>query len=283
MFELYRSANVHEALLLRDQLTAAGVLCRLDRVGRELRLIILRHEDETVARAALARLQADPKDKRWRDASWQQGRVLPAHAYGHREFSYWQRLWRGLGLWTASVILACVAVYAMLLAQPAAILAAFSAPDDLHQAWLQPWRWWTPALLHFSLLHLVFNLLWWWQLAQIIERLQSTRRLLLLSLLCAGVSNAVQWLWSGPHFGGLSGVIYGLAAYATFYPRWRPEINLRWPLSLFWALLIWALLASTSWFTALWGATANAAHFSGLICGIVLAAALALRDGRRAP
>ena len=282
MFELYRSSNVHEALLLRDQLVASGVRCRLDRVGRELRLIILRREDETAARTALSRLQAAPKDKRWRDASWQQGRVLPAHAYGHREFTYWQRLWQGLGLWTASIILACVVVYVMLLAQPAVILATFSAPADLLQAWHQPWRWWTPALLHFSLFHLVFNLLWWWQLAQIIERRQSTQRLLLLTLLCAGVSNAVQWFHSGAHFGGLSGVIYGLAAYWTLYPRWRPQVGTPWPLSLFWALLIWAVLASIPAFSAWWGATANAAHFSGLACGAVLAAALAWRDGRRA-
>ena len=43
-----------------------------------------------------------------------------------------------------------------------------------------------PILLHFTVLHLLFNLLWWWYLGGMIERHSGSGKLLLL-MLVAGV------------------------------------------------------------------------------------------------
>ncbi len=283
MFELHRLQNTHLALSLRDQLDAAGIACRLDQVGRELRLVVLKDEDAQAARAILQLTLAHPEDKRIRDASWQQGKLLPQRVYAHHELGYWARLWRGMGPLTALVLLICTLVYLMLLWNPTGILAALGAPVSWSVMMAQPWRLLTPCFLHFSLMHLAFNLLWWWQLAQAVELLQSSRRLLMLSLGCALLSNAAQCWWAGPQFGGLSGVIYGLVAYLALYPRWRPELGFRLPMPLFLALMLWLLLGMSGALDSVLGATANAAHVGGLLSGAVLAMIWARIDARPVP
>ena len=44
------------------------------------------------------------------------------------------------------------------------------------------WRIWTPMFMHFSLLHILFNLLWVWMIGGAIERLQGTTHFILLVL-----------------------------------------------------------------------------------------------------
>src|SRR5690606_3556910 len=68
------------------------------------------------------------------------------------------------------------------------------------------WELWRPVLLHFSLVHLLFNGLWWWILARRVEQLDGWLALLALLLLCGWLGNAIQWWYAGPAFGGLSGV-----------------------------------------------------------------------------
>ena len=70
------------------------------------------------------------------------------------------------------------------------------------------WRVATPILLHFGLIHLVGNLSWWSTLATQIERREGTARLALLLGLATVLPNVGQYLASGGHFGGLSGVVY---------------------------------------------------------------------------
>lgn len=45
------------------------------------------------------------------------------------------------------------------------------------------WRYFTHALMHFSLMHILFNLLWWWYLGGAVENASvAVSQLLLLSL-----------------------------------------------------------------------------------------------------
>ncbi|MGH8608156.1 MAG: rhomboid family intramembrane serine protease, partial [Gammaproteobacteria bacterium] len=77
----------------------------------------------------------------------------------------------------------------------------------------QIWRLVTPIFLHFHILHILFNMLWLYQLGTLIERKESTH-LLLFPVVSIGIgSNLAQWWVSGPGFGGMSGVVYGLFGY----------------------------------------------------------------------
>lgn len=75
------------------------------------------------------------------------------------------------------------------------------------------WRVFTPALLHFNLLHIFFNLLWFIMLGNQIEEKVGSLRYLILIILAAIVSNTIQYLMSGPFFLGLSGVVVALAGF----------------------------------------------------------------------
>ena len=71
-------------------------------------------------------------------------------------------------------------------------------------------RWWSPALIHLSLMHIVMNSFWWWVLAKEIEITDGHFVLVTLTLVLALISGYAQYLAVGPYFAGLSGVTYGL-------------------------------------------------------------------------
>ena len=75
------------------------------------------------------------------------------------------------------------------------------------------WRLFTPALLHFDLLHIFFNLIWFILLGNQIEFRIGWKRYLLFILATGIISNTAQYLMSGPFFMGLSGIVVGMAAF----------------------------------------------------------------------
>jgi len=132
----------------------------------------------------------------------------------------------------------------------------------------QVWRLWTPALLHFSVLHLAFNLLWLWEFGRRIEDVQGRGRLLEGVLILAPLSNVAQWLvGDGPMFGGLSGVVYGLLGYLIVAGRLTGDPRLTLQPALVVILLVFLVLFSTGVTSAFGLNIANAAHWGGLIAG----------------
>ncbi len=144
------------------------------------------------------------------------------------------------------------------------------------------WRLFTPALLHFSWVHLVFNCLWMWEFGRRIEIHQGKWRLVGLLLTIALLSNLAQYFAAGSSlFGGLSGVIYGLAGYCWLWSKLRPEEPFAVPDSLFYALVIIMVVMMTGVFGALGIAQiANNAHFAGLVAGLALALVLSAATSR---
>ncbi len=142
----------------------------------------------------------------------------------------------------------------------------------------QPWRLLTPVWLHFGWLHLVFNSLWWWDLGRRIEQRQSVRRLLLLFVFIALVSNLAQ-AWQGGHlFGGLSGVIYGLLGYIWLWDRLRTPVFFL-PQGILIFMLVWLILGMLDVFSVVgMGSMANMAHLGGLLAGLGLALLLSVLE-----
>lgn len=147
----------------------------------------------------------------------------------------------------------------------------------------QWWRLITPIFLHFGLMHLAFNALWYWELGRRIELRSGSLWLLGLTLLFGLVSNCVQWLYSGhPFFGGLSGVLYGLLGYCWIYQMLAPNVHFALPKGVVVLMLVWLVLCLSGLVTLLgFGAIANAAHVSGLLmgCAAGLVAGAAQRFG----
>ena len=133
----------------------------------------------------------------------------------------------------------------------------------------QWWRLVSPMLIHFGLLHLAMNSLWFWELGRRIEARQGAWMVLGLTLVFSLVSNLAQHWMSGPIlFGGLSGVLYGLLGHVWLYQRLAPDSHYQLPRGTVASMLIWLLVCLSGVIGALgFGQIANAAHVSGLLVG----------------
>ncbi|WP_449431863.1 rhomboid family intramembrane serine protease [Pseudomonas putida] len=146
----------------------------------------------------------------------------------------------------------------------------------------QWWRLVSPMLLHFGVLHLAMNGLWYWELGKRIELRQGPWLLLGLTLLFSLVSNLAQHLSSGPSlFGGLSGVLYGLLGHIWLYQWLAPNRHFSLPKGVLVMMLVWLVVCLTGVVGQLGlGQIANAAHVGGLLIGCLtglLGGALARR------
>jgi len=138
----------------------------------------------------------------------------------------------------------------------------------------QYWRLVTPVFLHFGWLHIVFNTLWLWDLGGRVEMVLGHFNMLMLFLVIAVVSNASQFMFSGPGlFGGMSGVVYGLLGFSWVAPLLRPAWRIQPPTAVMVLMVGWLVACMAGVVEVLgFGAIANAAHLGGLICGGVLGA-----------
>lgn len=145
--------------------------------------------------------------------------------------------------------------------------------------YFQPWtasleagQWWrllSPMLIHFGILHLAMNALWYWELGRRIEYRQGGFALLGLTLLFGLLSNFAQFWFCGPSlFGGLSGVLYGLLGYCWIFQLLAPTPAYQLPRGVLAMMLIWLLVCLSGVIDTLGlGAIANAAHVGGLVAG----------------
>ncbi|GAB2907020.1 rhomboid family intramembrane serine protease GlpG [Rheinheimera gaetbuli] len=199
-----------------------------------------------------------PDHPRYQSAAWQlsmpgaaSGPILPAFNL--------QKFWQQAPL-TLLLLALCLVVYGwqQLDWRGSSGLLQLTEPTQL-------WRWFTPMLLHFSLTHLVFNLAWWGYLGQQFERQLGFITLLSVTLSIALLSNAAQYFIVGPHFGGLSGVVYGLFGYFWIAGRLNPAQGLQISNGLAGFMLLWLVLG---FMDILWVSMANWAHLGGLLAGI---------------
>ncbi|MEA5674354.1 rhomboid family intramembrane serine protease [Pseudomonas sp. MH2] len=133
----------------------------------------------------------------------------------------------------------------------------------------QWWRLVSPMLLHFGVLHLAMNGLWYWELGRRIELRQGPWALLALTLVFSLVSNLAQHFIGGPNlFGGLSGVLYGLLGYLWLYQWLAPTPLFSLPRGVLVMMLIWLVICLSGVVGQLgFGQIANAAHVGGLLIG----------------
>ncbi|NOH72169.1 rhomboid family intramembrane serine protease GlpG [Vibrio pectenicida] len=213
----------------------------------------------------LQRFLNNPNDSRYQAASWDMAESR-TNRFHYQSPSMISMLRAKAGPITLSVMALCVVIF--FLQQFGAGRMIFSAlhfPALAGQEW-QLWRWISHALLHFSIVHIAFNLLWWWQLGGDIEQRLGSGKLIQLFFVSAALSGAGQYWMEGANFGGLSGVVYALVGYLFILGYKAHHLGLSIPRPIVGFMLVWLVLGFVQPFMAI----ANSAHLVGLVSGVLL-------------
>lgn len=143
------------------------------------------------------------------------------------------------------------------------------------------WRLATPALLHYDIIHLLFNMLWLGMLGKQMEERMGKKKLLFFILIIAIVSNTAQYLMSGPFFLGFSGIVCGMIAFIWVRQKnaaWEGYSLQRSTFNFIAAFVILMFLLSLGTFIyevakgeAISAGLANTAHLAGALAGYLLA------------
>lgn len=142
----------------------------------------------------------------------------------------------------------------------------------------QVWRLFTPMFLHFGILHLVFNMWWMKDLGSAIESVKGPWTLLGLAFTIAILSHVAQFYVSGPRFGGMSGVVFGLLGYMWMQGKFNPRGALHLNPQTVQFMMIWFVIC----LTGMVGPVANTVHGVGAFVGMAWGYLSARREaGRR--
>ena len=131
----------------------------------------------------------------------------------------------------------------------------------------QVWRLVTPIFIHFGPMHLIFNMIWLYDLGGLIEIRKGSLYLLGLVVASAVASNLAEYAYAGPVFaGGMSGVVYALFGFIWMRERYDPIAGMALRPSTARYMMIWLVLCMTGFL----GPIANAAHVVGLAVGVLI-------------
>lgn len=221
----------------------------------------------------LTQFLRNPADPRYLAASWQSGHTQ--HGIRYANGGVWNNVRQRTGPLTWTLMVLCILTFVVMqIKSEQWVLYWLSWPASSDQ-YFQVWRWFSHALMHFSILHIVFNLMWWWYLGGAIEKKLGSGKLFVITLISALLSGWMQAKFSGIEFGGLSGVVYALMGYSWL----RGESDPASGIYLERGMIVFALIWLVAGYYGLFGmALANMAHFVGLVVGL----AMAFTDSRAA-
>jgi GlpG protein len=289
--------NEAQARQLGDFLHSRGIRNELEAERDNTWSVWIRDEDHVPeAQAILARFKADPNGTEFQNAAEAAAKARRAEAEDLEKYRQRVRSRRsifpkfgnhGIGLLTFILMVVCgyVAVYSRLgdnhewlrnwlITDP----ENFNGRDLSEVARGEFWRLFTPIFIHFGIVHLVFNMLWFYQLGSMIEARKGSLLLFAFIAVSALLSNVAEYFHHHyPIFGGMSGVVYALAGYVWIQGKYNRASGLYLDPQSVTTLLIWLVVC----YTGILGHIANTAHLVGLLTGMLwgrIAAYFAMRN-----
>ena len=132
----------------------------------------------------------------------------------------------------------------------------------------EPWRLLTACMLHGGWMHLVFNVLWTFQLGRILEPVLGWPAMAGLMVFLGATSSAAQFAFSGGGI-GLSGIVYGLFGVLWVLSRYHPRFRGVMREDTAWWLLGWFFLCIVMTEYEVMN-IANVAHGAGAVFGALV-------------
>lgn len=288
-------ATENHALRFWSFLKKQGVESSLENIDSdkdEFCEIWVAEEDQvSSALSYLKDFNSNPDDPKYSSVSKKEKDRKEKNLSGRRGFmefnlrNKWQTRERANGTVTLSLIITCVAVFLLSgMGKNTEMVGGFFISEKLDGQLSEflsgeIWRVFTPIFLHFNFLHILFNMFWLHDLGGQIEKRKGPKFFVSFILILALASNLTQFILTGPAFGGMSGVVYGLFGYVWVKTRLDPADGFR--LDPMVAMIMFGFFLIC--FTGLFGGIANWAHAGGLGVGIAWGYASAYRwnQGRR--
>lgn len=294
MREIGKVPSGRDAARLADYLLTLGIRTRVEENAGAATIWVYEEDQRERAQQELDAFNRDPADSRY-EAAAGEAKSLERQAaaldkrYRKNVIDVRQR-WSSGRLRSRPVTLLLLAIS---LAVGVTTNFGDAAPTDalIRELWITPpvamvgdgatfqglgatlrgqwWRLVTPIFIHHGILHLVFNMFLLIDLGTLIELRRGSPRMLLLVLALAISSNLAEFYWSGPWFGGMSGVGYGLFGYAWMKSRFDPASGFFLHPTTVFILMVWFVLCLAGRV----GDVANAAHTAGLLVGMAIALA----------
>ena len=161
-------------------------------------VMLLESSAQIKAKALAEEFVLNPNNAKYQTAAWQSGetvKLIPNQSFSAAKTLYDLKQ----APFTSSVLVLCLLIYLL-------AMVGVSSP----YSWLkiepiamliESGQWWRvlgPALIHFSVLHIAFNLLWWWSLGKQIEITFGLSSLLMLFVV--SVNNQYSSVKSTIHF-----------------------------------------------------------------------------------
>ncbi len=266
MYKLITLSNHRLAQAFVDYMATKHISIQLNRVGNDVELWLYDETKYKQVKDELALFIKNPMDAHYWQASWQTGKLNVGITYPST--SILSTLYRDSGRLTLFMMSLSLIIFFIMQFNDGyqTILTWLMFPADPYQYW-QLWRWITPILLHFSISHILFNLIVWWFLGNKIEHYLGMSKLLEITLLSAGISNYAESFFSGNQFGGISGVVYALAGYSWVYGEYYRDQPVNIDRSVIVMMIVWIGLGYANIIHNI----SNTAHLSGFLVGLALA------------
>ncbi|WNC68938.1 rhomboid family intramembrane serine protease GlpG [Thalassotalea nanhaiensis] len=264
------------ALIFADYLKSININCEIkpalnDNQTLDGWAILCDSQEIDRAKYEFEQFIRQPNHPKYQQSAWQSGQSVKLNGSSGLTKQIKANFLAQAGPFTIGIFILCWLVFAatfLLFGNSLYQLVIFNQAGDISQTAAQPWRLITPALFHYSLLHIAFNTMWWWQLGGQIEKNLGLNKIILLFIGSAVLSNVAQFYMSGPNFGGLSGVVYATVGFVWWYGYLNPDKGIGLSNSIIGFMLFWLVLGYTEFMPI---NVANTAHLVGLISGVLYA------------
>mgnify|MGYP001025511819 FL=1 len=279
MFTLVCFSSPQPAYTLVDYLSSQHISGVVSKSEEQYCVELVNEADMAQAQIITAHFINAPHDPRYQAASWDNDNHQLYTSRSGNNSSIFNRLFNRQSKsqltrypLTYLIMLVNIVVFGMMIVSIETRLwvdsRLFIAPLHELQQTGQWWRLLTPNFLHFSGIHITFNLLWWWILARPIEQHLGKISLVITFLIISFSANIGQLYVDGPNFGGMSGVVYGLLGFTWWLGWLKPQWGFKIQPQIVGFMLVWLMIGYAD---VLFVSMANTAHSLGLVSGCLLA------------